>query len=104
MKKRLNRIAPLLVLPLLVHAAWANAESCDETLRKVEKLYNNTVDSCGQDPASDCSGLLVRGTHRADPAKGKSGTSGTPARKPWSWARLPPRSCAPTASVMKTLA
>jgi hypothetical protein len=71
MKKRLNRIAPLLMLPLLVQATWAYAESCDETLKKVETLYNKTVDSCGQDPASDCSGLLVRGTHRADPAKGQ---------------------------------
>lgn len=71
MKKRLIRTAPLLMLPLLLHATWARAESCDETLKKVESLYNKTVDSCGQDPASDCSGLLVRGTHRADPAKGQ---------------------------------
>lgn len=71
MKKRLIWTAPLLMLPLLLHATWASAESCDETLKKVETLYNKTVDSCGQDPASDCSGLMVRGTHRADPAKGQ---------------------------------
>ncbi|MCB2251622.1 DUF2599 domain-containing protein [Pseudomonas chlororaphis] len=71
MKKRLHRIAPLLLLPVLAHTALARAESCEETLRQVEKLYNNTVASCGKDPASDCSGLLIRGTHRADPAKGQ---------------------------------
>jgi hypothetical protein len=71
MKNRLNRIAPLLMFPLLVQVTWAYAESCEETLKKVETLYNKTVDSCGPDPASDCSGLIIRGTHRPDPAKGQ---------------------------------
>ena len=71
MQKCSNRIVPLLALPLFLHMTSANAESCEETLKQVESLYNKTVDSCGQDPASDCSGLLIRGTHRADPAKGQ---------------------------------
>lgn len=71
MQKSSNRIVPLLALPLFLHMTSANAESCEETLKQVESLYNKTVDSCGQDPASDCSGLLIRGTHRADPAKGQ---------------------------------
>lgn len=71
MKTRLKRITPLLVLPLFWQTTAANAESCEETLKRVEGLYNNTVDSCRQDPASDCSGLLIRGTHRANPAKGE---------------------------------
>ena len=71
MQKSSNSIVPLLALPLFLHMTSANAESCEETLKQVESLYNKTVDSCGQDPASDCSGLLIRGTHRADPAKGQ---------------------------------
>lgn len=71
MKERWSRIVPLLAVPLFLHATSASAESCDETLKRVESLYNNTTASCGKDPASDCSGLLIRGTHRADPAKGQ---------------------------------
>lgn len=70
MKERWSRIVPLLAVPLFLHVTSASAESCDETLKRVESLYNNTTASCGKDPASDCSGLLIRGTHRADPAKG----------------------------------
>jgi hypothetical protein len=71
MKEHWNRIVPLLALPLFLQATSASAESCADTLKRVETLYNNTTASCGKDPASDCSGLLIRGTHRADPAKGQ---------------------------------
>ncbi|CAK9889147.1 MULTISPECIES: DUF2599 domain-containing protein [Pseudomonas] len=71
MQRRLNQVMPLLGFALLAQAMSAHAESCAETLKQVESLYNKTVSSCGEDPASDCSGLLVRGTHRADPAKGQ---------------------------------
>lgn len=58
MQRRLNKIIPVLVFPLLLQATSAHAESCAETLKQVETLYNKTVSSCGEDPASDCSGLL----------------------------------------------
>lgn len=69
MKKNSKGMIPLFVFQLLLQTTSANAESCEETLRQVEALYNKTVDSCGPDPASDCSGLLIRGTHRANAAK-----------------------------------
>ncbi|WP_095153582.1 DUF2599 domain-containing protein [Pseudomonas sp. Irchel 3E13] len=72
MRKTVEKIAPLLICPLLFGVPLANAETCEETLKVVQELYNNTVDKCGDDPASDCSGLLIRGTHRADPAKGQA--------------------------------
>lgn len=71
MRKRLNRFVPLCMFALLLQSTGSYAESCAETLKTVEELYNNTVASCGPDPASDCSGLIIRGTHRADPAKGQ---------------------------------
>lgn len=65
MPNRCEKLMPLLLFPLLLHPMAASAETCDETLNKVETLYNNTVDHCASGPASNCSGLLIRGTHRA---------------------------------------
>ncbi|WP_110972818.1 DUF2599 domain-containing protein [Pseudomonas huaxiensis] len=72
MRKTAEKIVPLLICPLLFGMSLANAETCEETLKVVQTLYNNTVDKCGDDPASDCSGLLIRATTRADPAKGQN--------------------------------
>lgn len=66
-------LAPLLLLPMLSAMASARAETCEATLSVVQELYNRTVDICPDgDTASDCSGLLIRATHRADPAKGQA--------------------------------
>lgn len=69
MKTTFDKLLPCLVLPVLLQPVAASAESCAETLKTVESLYNNTVDSCGLGPASNCSGLLIRGTHRSPDGK-----------------------------------
>lgn len=65
MNVRPNGKLLLISIPLLLQANLAIAETCEETLRKVERLYNNQVDECKSGPASNCSCLLIRGTHRA---------------------------------------
>lgn len=65
MTKRIDRLLPYLFFPCLLQPLAATAETCAETLKTVEALYNNTVDRCESGPASNCSGLLIRGTHRA---------------------------------------
>ncbi|WP_225422609.1 DUF2599 domain-containing protein [Pseudomonas huaxiensis] len=70
----MNRLVPLMALPLLLQATIVRAESCEETLKLVEELYNNQASNCMslsgdrsvRNPASDCSGLLVRGTMRPE--------------------------------------
>lgn len=71
MNKPIDKLALLLALPLLTQAMQANAATCEDTLQVVESLYNNTVDECtGADgqalPASNCSGLIARGTERPE--------------------------------------
>lgn len=78
MRRRMDRLVPLLVFPFLLQTTLAQAASCAETLKLVEQLYSNTVDECkganGEpNPASDCSGLLVRGTQRPEENGGKAG-------------------------------
>lgn len=65
MKTTFVKLLPWLVFPVLLQPLAASAESCAETLKTVESLYSNTVDGCRSGPASNCSGLLIRGTHRA---------------------------------------
>ena len=65
MKTTFVKLLPCLVFPVLLQPLAASAESCAETLKTVESLYNNTVDGCRSGPASNCSGLLIRGTHRS---------------------------------------
>ncbi|QXI40650.1 DUF2599 domain-containing protein [Pseudomonas xantholysinigenes] len=69
MKTTLTKLLPCLVLPVLLQPVAASAESCAETLKTIESLYNNTVDKCRSGPASNCSGLLIRGTHRSPDGK-----------------------------------
>lgn len=67
MRTAIEKIAPLLLLPLVFEIPLANAETCEETLKLVQQLYSNTVDKCGDNPASNCSGLIIRATTRAAP-------------------------------------
>ncbi|OLS61808.1 DUF2599 domain-containing protein [Pseudomonas putida] len=69
MTRRSDRFIPLLVLPLMLPGGLALAESCADTLKVVQRLYQNKVEECNGDPASDCSGLLVRGTTRPEKSK-----------------------------------
>ena len=71
MRKLIERCVPLFMFSLLFQSIGAQAETCEETLKLVQQMYNLETDACGPDAASDCSGLLIRGTHRADPAKGQ---------------------------------
>lgn len=73
MKIAANTLTALVSLSVLSALPSAKAETCEATLSVVQELYNRTVDICPDgDTASDCSGLLIRGTHRADPAKGQA--------------------------------
>ena len=72
MKRHVDKIAFVLMLPFAFQSSLAQAESCAETLKKVESLYNKIVDECrnpdgSPDPLTDCSGLIIRGAAR--PAK-----------------------------------
>lgn len=71
MRKLIERCVPLFMFSILFQSIGAQAETCEETLKLVQHMYNLQTDACGPDAASDCSGLLIRGTHRADPAKGQ---------------------------------
>lgn len=65
----------LLLSALLLSLPWsaARAETCAQTIQFIQELYNRTVDACPSgEPASSCSGIMLRGTTRADPAKGQS--------------------------------
>jgi len=64
--------ALLLLVALLCTWSTARAETCAQTLKLIQELYNNTANACPSgEPASNCSGLMIRGTKRADPAKGE---------------------------------
>lgn len=65
MNGRLAKLMPYFVPALLLQPLAASAESCKDTLKTVQTLYDNTVDKCRSGPASNCSGLLIRGTHRS---------------------------------------
>lgn len=93
MKRHVDKIAFVLMLPFAFQSSLAQAESCAETLKRVEFLYNNIVDECrnpdgSPDPLTDCSGLIVRGAARPqsweknawyiwnpDPSKAELGTT-----------------------------
>ena len=74
MRRRIDRLVPLLALPLLMQATLVHAQSCEETLKVIEEVYNNQASNCMsfegdrsvRTPASDCSGLIVRGTQRPE--------------------------------------
>ena len=58
---------------LLVPWSAARAETCGQTVQFLQELYNRTVDVCPSgEPASSCSGIMLRGTQRANPALGQS--------------------------------
>ncbi len=64
--------AKALLLPLLFAWTTAHGETCAQTLKLVQQLYNDTANGCANgEPALNCSGLTLRGTTRADPAKGE---------------------------------
>jgi len=72
MRTTTDKALLLLLLPLLLPWSAARAETCAETLKLIQALYNKTVDVCPDgEEASTCSGLIIRGTTRADPTKGQ---------------------------------
>ncbi|MDU9393548.1 DUF2599 domain-containing protein [Pseudomonas sp. zfem002] len=78
MSRRIDKWSLLMALPFVTQATLAGAATCEETLPVIEQLYNNTVDNCtgpeGQAvPASDCSGLIARGTQRPEHSGGQAG-------------------------------
>ena len=77
MKRHVEKIAFALMLPFAFQSSLAQAESCADTLKTINSLYNNLVDECpnpdgSPDPLTDCSGLIIRGATR--PPLGTEGT------------------------------
>ncbi|MHA6194813.1 DUF2599 domain-containing protein [Pseudomonas wadenswilerensis] len=63
----------ILIPPLLLPWALAQAETCEATLPFIQQMYNKTVDVCSSgELAADCAGLMYRGTKRADPTKNEA--------------------------------
>ena len=69
MKRNIDKIAFVLMLSFAFQSSLAQAESCAETMKKVDFLYNNIVGECrnpdgSPDPLTDCSGLIIRALDR----------------------------------------
>ncbi|WP_205346237.1 hypothetical protein [Pseudomonas bharatica] len=63
----------LSTLPLLLPWAVVRAETCAETVKFLQEMYSYTPRICPDGEAADsCSGVTLRGTTRADPAKGEA--------------------------------
>lgn len=78
MKRRIDGWLLVMALPLLAQTTAANAATCADTLKQIEEFYNNTPDTCpgsnGEaQAASNCSGLIARGTKRPEHSGGKAG-------------------------------
>jgi len=60
-----GRLLPACFISLCFSTSAISADSCERVVEKLQTWYNSTPTGCGSDPAVDCSGLLMRGTHRA---------------------------------------
>lgn len=61
-----GKVAPVICVSLMAYTASVNADSCEDVVKNVTRWYNSTPSGCGQDPAVDCSGVMIRATHRWD--------------------------------------
>lgn len=66
MKILAGKFASVISMPLIFYAATVTADSCEAVVQEVTRWYNTTPSRCGSDPAVDCSGVMIRGTHRWD--------------------------------------
>ncbi|MFK3722903.1 DUF2599 domain-containing protein [Pseudomonas monteilii] len=60
-----GKLLPACTISLFFSASALSADSCERVVEKLQSWYNSTPTRCGEDPAVDCSGILMRGTHRA---------------------------------------
>lgn len=60
-----GKLLPVFCILLVTYSGAVGAESCEAVVRKLDTWYNSTPDGCGSDPAVDCSGIMLRATHRA---------------------------------------
>lgn len=63
-----GKVAPVLFIPLITFTVSVQAASCESVVSEITRWYNNTPSACGNDPAVDCSGVMMRATHRWDEA------------------------------------
>ncbi|MFR0674131.1 DUF2599 domain-containing protein [Enterobacterales bacterium AW_CKDN230030176-1A_HGKHYDSX7] len=59
-----------IVLPFCLCATVADAATCEGVVKEIKKWYSDTRSECGADPAVDCSGVMLRSTHRWDEKTG----------------------------------
>lgn len=77
MKRRMNDLALVMVLPLLAQTTLALAQSCEEAVPQLEARYNNKSATCvgaNGEPQSAhfCTGLILRGAKRPEAFGGKA--------------------------------
>ncbi|AIR89676.1 DUF2599 domain-containing protein [Pseudomonas cremoricolorata] len=58
-------LLPACLISLVICTPAVSADSCEVVVKKLQTWYQSTPSGCGSDPAVDCSGILMRGTHRA---------------------------------------
>lgn len=63
-------VASALVVPLFLASTIADAATCEGVVKEINKWYLDTRSECGIDPAVDCSGVMMRATHRWDEKTG----------------------------------
>ncbi|WP_342648854.1 DUF2599 domain-containing protein [Pseudomonas sp. REB1044] len=71
MKRSRFRFILACAVPMCVSTGAISADQCEAVASEVTQWYNKTVDACGRNPAVDCSGVMIRGTKRADAHKGE---------------------------------
>ncbi|MBO9551315.1 DUF2599 domain-containing protein [Pseudomonas sp.] len=70
MKNLKARITSAVAVPLFLCSAIADAATCESVVQEIKNWYNDTRSECGIDPAVDCSGVMLRATHRWDEKTG----------------------------------
>ncbi|MEX5504964.1 DUF2599 domain-containing protein [Pseudomonas putida] len=56
---------PVFLFPMIILSSVVYADSCESVVEKLDTWYSSTPSGCGVDPAVDCSGIMLRATHRA---------------------------------------
>lgn len=54
------------LIPWSAFVCVADAATCEGVVKQIESWYSDTRSNCGIDPAVDCSGVMLRATHRWD--------------------------------------
>ncbi|AJQ51048.1 MULTISPECIES: DUF2599 domain-containing protein [Pseudomonas] len=70
MKDIKTGFASAVIVPLFFFTTVVDAATCEGVVKEIDKWYSDTSSTCGIDPAADCSGVMLRATHRWDERSG----------------------------------